>query len=297
LVEDTLKQNRLQQEFEDKVMFEVVPRISNIEIPVSNLKRAIEWYDKVLGAKLGHLDSGWKTAMIHLQNGSGAIGVPSLFLVETEDSTRLHFHNTKHDYVQSVIDFYTPNLEQFYSFLQQHNVALPEIDFTQGRFGFGFQDSEGNSLGVSNVSHMGQEGQPSSQALIPRICTVEIPVANVKESAAWYSKIFGMKVVNLTDDDSVMLQMQGGNNSGVPTVFLFQTETPERLSFNNTNTGIVHGVIDYYTADLHKFHAFLKEQEVEVTDLHMGEGYGGFGFYDPNGNFHGACNAVHRNQE
>jgi catechol 2,3-dioxygenase-like lactoylglutathione lyase family enzyme len=43
----------------------IVPRIACVEIPVSNLKAAVEWYGKILGMNvIGEFQDSWKEAML-----------------------------------------------------------------------------------------------------------------------------------------------------------------------------------------------------------------------------------------
>ncbi|MBB2480162.1 sigma-70 family RNA polymerase sigma factor [Bacillus sp. APMAM] len=134
--------------------------------------------------------------------------------------------------------------------------------------------------------------------IVPRIATIEIPVTNIKASIDWYQKVLGTKVAHETDYDA-MLHLQGGNRIGVPTLYLVQTESVRNLSFLNTNTNIIHSVIDFYVPDLERYHTFLKEQGVEVSGINFlpgMEGKGGFGFKDPDGNSLSVCNVTHQGQ-
>lgn len=135
--------------------------------------------------------------------------------------------------------------------------------------------------------------------IIPRIATIEIPVSVLKKSIDWYHKMLGTTVVHQTSN-TAMLQLQGGNRVGVPTIYLVQTKDKQRLSFLNTNTNIVHSVIDFFVSDLERFHTFLKDQGVEVTEINFisgMEGMGGFGFKDLDGNSLAACNITQLGQE
>lgn len=133
--------------------------------------------------------------------------------------------------------------------------------------------------------------------IVPRVSTLEIPVTNVKRSVEWYSEMLGTKAVH-QDESAAMLHLQGGNRVGVPTLYLVQTESPERLSFKNTNTGVIHSVIDFYIQDLKKFHQFLRDRGVKVTNINLfpGSEYGGFGFEDPDGNLLSVTNVTHQGQ-
>lgn len=137
----------------------IVPRIACIEIPVSNLKAAVEWYRKILGMKvIGEFQDSWKEAM--LQFPENPIGVPTVYLVQTDSQERLKFYNTNHGYTQSIVDFYTADLAQFHRHLKAHGVATNRetIESQPGETGgFGFFDPDGNSFGATNAIFKGQE--------------------------------------------------------------------------------------------------------------------------------------------
>jgi catechol 2,3-dioxygenase-like lactoylglutathione lyase family enzyme len=130
----------------------LVPRITTIEIPVSNLKAAVEWYTMILGLKvLGKFQDTWKEAM--LQFPDQPVGVPAIFLVQTDSPERLRFHNTNHGYTQSIIDFYTADLAAFHRHLKSNGVPMNKdtVELQPGEVsGFGFFDPDGNSFGATN---------------------------------------------------------------------------------------------------------------------------------------------------
>jgi RNA polymerase sigma factor (sigma-70 family) len=156
LMKETLGDKKLGKEFEDDVLGRIVPRIATIEIPVSDVLASVEWYGKILGTKAEFQHS--KSAMLHLQ-GASNVGVPTLYLVQTDDLDAMKFRNSNTDIVHSVIDFYFPDLEKFHAFLQKENVETTGINYfpdkpTMG--GFGFKDPDGHLLSVTNVTHSGQ---------------------------------------------------------------------------------------------------------------------------------------------
>ncbi|OZM56353.1 glyoxalase/bleomycin resistance/dioxygenase family protein [Lottiidibacillus patelloidae] len=131
--------------------------------------------------------------------------------------------------------------------------------------------------------------------LVKRIATVEIPVSNLKSSIEWYGNMLGMKcLVEL--EKAAMLSFN--ESKGVPTVYLVETADTNSVSFTNTNNGVVHSIIDFFTPNLEGFYNFLIDNGVEVGPLNVGpEGLGGFGFQDRDGNWISACNVVHSGQE
>lgn len=130
---------------------------------------------------------------------------------------------------------------------------------------------------------------------VTRISSIEIPVADLNTSVAWYTSMLGLAVTH-QDEKTAMLTFDA---IGVPGLYLVQTDSDDRLKLLNTKTWVEHSVIDFYTSDLEGFYLFLKEQGVRVgtMNVHPEYGIGGFGFEDPDGNQLSACNAVQRGQE
>ncbi|GIQ69348.1 sigma-70 family RNA polymerase sigma factor [Xylanibacillus composti] len=130
--------------------------------------------------------------------------------------------------------------------------------------------------------------------ITPRIATVEIPVSNLKRSIEWYTNTFGLSVwVEL--NNAALLHVQGKNATSAPGIYLVETESPERLTFKNSHTGVEHSVIDFYVPDLERFHVFCSDQKLTVSKINYIEGMGkqgGFGIKDPDGNSIGITNAT-----
>ncbi|MFC5404325.1 sigma-70 family RNA polymerase sigma factor [Cohnella soli] len=297
LMDGLMKNDGFEQNIEREVLRAIVPRIATIEIPVFDLRRAVEWYGDMLGAKLqGEWNDEWKSAMLHFQGGSGAIGVPSIYLVKTEDKRRLTFKNTRHGYIQSVIDLYTHDLKGYYRFLKERGVDVNEIDWEQepNRQGFGFRDCDGNSFGVCNVELTGQGGgsqeTPKAHPFVWRVAGVEIPVTDLKKAVAWYTVTFGMKVLGEPEGDweAAMLYLDGGERLGVPNFYLVETQDEQRLAFVNSYANVTHSVIDFYTANVEPMLTGLRTRKVKMN--------GASGFFDPDGNSLAICSAVHRGQ-
>ncbi|MDT8977769.1 VOC family protein [Paenibacillus sp. chi10] len=136
------------QNIEREVLRSIVPRIATIEIPVSDLRKAIAWYTETFGMKvLGEPDEDWEAAMLYLDGGE-RLGVPNLYLVENQDEQRLAFTNTYTDVTHSVIDFYSANVEEMLIGLRSRIVMMNGVS--------GFFDPDGNSLAVCSAVHYGQ---------------------------------------------------------------------------------------------------------------------------------------------
>lgn len=81
---------------------------------------------------------------------------PSIYLVKTENFKGLSFKNMNNDVIHSVIDFYTPLLNEFYTWLKERHVEVYPIQTNNGKGGFGFKDPDGNILGATNIVNMDQ---------------------------------------------------------------------------------------------------------------------------------------------
>jgi catechol 2,3-dioxygenase-like lactoylglutathione lyase family enzyme len=126
----------------------LVGRITTVEVPVSDLSRAIAWYERHLGLTVTW--RGEHEASLALPSSGPEHGAPALFLVQTEDETRLGFRNTRERFLQSVIDFYTPDLAGLHARLEGAGVDVNPL--LPGARGFGFRDADGNSLGAHSVA-------------------------------------------------------------------------------------------------------------------------------------------------
>lgn len=130
-------------------MGKFTPHVATLEIPVSNLKNSLNWYLAIFDLKIHYQDS--ITAMLTFETK----GVPTIYLVETKELKKLSFKNTITENVHSIIDFFTPSLAEFHSWLKEKNVVVGtlNIDPNHGFGRFSFKDPDGNLLGVTNVLH------------------------------------------------------------------------------------------------------------------------------------------------
>lgn len=129
-----------------------VSHVGTIEIPVAKLERSISFYQEVLGVAI-HFQ-GEKNAMLTFNK----VGVPTIFLVQTESAERTSFLNSYSDTIHSIIDFYTHDLESFYHWLKEKDINVGPLNVhpDNGLDGFGFKDPDGNLLSATNVLHPGQ---------------------------------------------------------------------------------------------------------------------------------------------
>jgi catechol 2,3-dioxygenase-like lactoylglutathione lyase family enzyme len=114
-------------------------KITTVEVPVADLSRALDWYVQKLG-----LEISWRGE--HEATVSLPEGAAHLFLVQTDDLQRLAFHNSRHGYTQSIVDFYTPDLVGLHAHLREQGIEVNDLQ--PGAKGFGFRDLDGNSLGA-----------------------------------------------------------------------------------------------------------------------------------------------------
>ncbi|MGN4125011.1 VOC family protein [Lysinibacillus sphaericus] len=133
-------------------MTKFITHIATIEIPVTNLKSAIDFYSEILSVKTHSLAE--RSAMLTFSTK----GVPTLYLVQTEENVSLSFQNTNNDVVHSIIDFYTSVLQGFYNWLKKKNVEVGTLNINHdaGYGGFSFKDPDGNTFSACNILHPGQ---------------------------------------------------------------------------------------------------------------------------------------------
>jgi predicted enzyme related to lactoylglutathione lyase len=127
-------------------------RISGVEIPVADLRRALAWYQSALG--LSHTWSDEHHAMLteapEANHEAKSTGI-SILLVQTSDSSRLGFHNPGNGLYHSVLDFRTDDLEGLHQHLLLQGVRVDDLKppvNSWAPWGFGFFDSEENRLGA-----------------------------------------------------------------------------------------------------------------------------------------------------
>lgn len=113
--------------------------LTNIEIPVADLERAIVWYRDRLGFELAW--RGEEEAFLTL-TGEGV----RFFLVETTDDCRLEFRKRRTAVVHGPVDFYADDLPGLHRALKERGVEVDPLK--ADAFGFGFRDLDGNRFGV-----------------------------------------------------------------------------------------------------------------------------------------------------
>jgi catechol 2,3-dioxygenase-like lactoylglutathione lyase family enzyme len=133
-------------------MSNFISHVATLEIPVSSLEKAIPFYKEVIGVEVEF--KGEKNAMLTFKKK----GVPTIFMVETEEIDQVSFRNSNNDVEHSIIDFYTADLEGFYEWLKAKEIDVGPLNVhpEHGYGGFGFRDPDGNLLSATNVLHEGQ---------------------------------------------------------------------------------------------------------------------------------------------
>jgi len=137
----------------ERIDIMITPRlkISAIEIPAANLKRAVAWYQEVLAFNCVWSDKFHALLEYGTSTADTSEERIKILLVETSDSTRLLFNNSNTNMLHSVVDFQTDDIDAFHIYLQSKNTVMdifgpPANDWAPR--GFAFFDSEGNRLGT-----------------------------------------------------------------------------------------------------------------------------------------------------
>lgn len=129
-----------------------IPHIATLEIPVSNVQKSIDWYVDIFNLNVHFKDDN--SAMLSFESK----GVPTIYLVQTDEMQPLSFKNSNNQIIHAIIDFYSEQLSEFYHWLKDKNVEVStlNIDPSNGFGGFSFKDPDGNPLGATNILHPGQ---------------------------------------------------------------------------------------------------------------------------------------------
>ena len=115
--------------------------IASVEIPVSDLERARDWYAEHLGFEQEWGDEHHAL----LANGAG----PKVLLVQADPAQRLGFDCPATGLRHAVIDLRTDDLDAMHDRLSGAGVDADPLDQPANDWaprGFGFTDSEGNRL-------------------------------------------------------------------------------------------------------------------------------------------------------
>lgn len=115
--------------------------VATVEIPVSDLRRAVGWYAETLGFKEEWADEH------HALLGAGDDG-PRLLLV-VADGARLGFSCPATGLRHGVVDLRTGDLDALHARLTALGGPVDALDEPGNGWaprGFGFEDSEGNRL-------------------------------------------------------------------------------------------------------------------------------------------------------
>ncbi|KGX84614.1 VOC family protein [Pontibacillus marinus] len=110
---------------------------------------------------------------------------------------------------------------------------------------------------------------------IKRIDAVFVPVMDVEKSEQWYLTMFPFKVVFRSSD-------------GIYVGFRFEDEDEVKTALTIHKVDKMpeqpHAAFNFYVDDVDAVHSYLKEQNVEVGEIHGAEGMRFFNAQDPNGN-------------
>ncbi len=114
-----------------------------IFVPVSDLKRSVEWYTNVLGFVITHNDEPNATVM--MMNDHKIV----FCLVRAFEIKPRPF--PKNDYlVEQYFNFHTHDVEGTHLMLREKGADVGEIENFDGMRGFALHDPDGNKYGVVN---------------------------------------------------------------------------------------------------------------------------------------------------
>ncbi|PFG12070.1 VOC family protein [Bacillus sp. es.036] len=121
-------------------------RIGSVFIPVTNLVKAIAWYEKHLGVqKIEEWGDGvGKGAGFYFPNSPTQLG-----LVQVESATSTEFQ-VKGEHRNSYFNFLVEDIHDFYRKLNDAGVETTELEDFGGMTCFDFYDLNGNPFSVVN---------------------------------------------------------------------------------------------------------------------------------------------------
>ncbi|MGD7062535.1 VOC family protein [Bacillus altitudinis] len=124
-----------------------IQQIATIEIPVTDIPRAVSWYEQILEMIVLHQSE--EAAMLTFTHGEG----PSFYLVKTKHEKRIYFMNSFTGVRHSMVDLFVKDLKIFHQYLSEHEVTVSDIQILADPDlgGFSFEDVDGNVFGVTNI--------------------------------------------------------------------------------------------------------------------------------------------------
>lgn len=117
-------------------------KVGSIFIPVTDVKKSSEWYEKYLGAK--EIDSWEDGAGFYLPTGSTQL---ALVKVEFSQPTEFFINESKK---KSYYNFVVDDIEAAYQHFNAANITTTEIDAYGDMKFFDFFDLDGNLFSVVN---------------------------------------------------------------------------------------------------------------------------------------------------
>jgi lactoylglutathione lyase len=110
-------------------------------IPVSNLKRSVEWYNSILGFTVIH-DDAPEATVVRMYNTSVVF-----CLVKCEEVKTLEFPKNNYN-VGQYFNFHTNDVTETHRRLSESGAKVGEIQSFDGMRGFHLLDPDGNLFGV-----------------------------------------------------------------------------------------------------------------------------------------------------
>jgi catechol 2,3-dioxygenase-like lactoylglutathione lyase family enzyme len=122
--------------------------------------------------------------------------------------------------------------------------------------------------------HLPDRGEIDMMKEITRIDTVFVPVTNLERSEKWYMTLFNLKVI-FRSSDGAYVGFRFKEATSVTALTIHKVEQVPESS---------HATFNFYTSDVDASYAFMKAQDVEVSDIEEGDGVRFFHCKDPDGN-------------
>ncbi|WMT30676.1 VOC family protein [Bacillus aerius] len=98
-----------------------IQQIATIDIPVTDIPRAVSWYEQILEMIVLHQSE--EAAMLTFTHGEE----PSFYLVKIKHEKRIYFMNSFTGVRHSMIGLFVKDLKNFHQNLSEHEVTIPDI--------------------------------------------------------------------------------------------------------------------------------------------------------------------------
>ncbi|QYR20262.1 hypothetical protein KZ483_20870 [Paenibacillus sp. sptzw28] len=262
---------------------ETAIRVAGIRIPVRSVERSEPFYCGRLGLRKGRSDAGRHALTLFPALPHG----PLLELVEADEVPPMHFP-VRGGYFQPIIRLHASDLEGMFGRLDGIKTTAVHQDLPDdgcGRF-FEVADPDGTWLQY----HVNLGEQVIMAGTTEAVVNIEIPVADVRRSAAFYRTI-GFSLDRDPNDEVAFLSagviVDRFGYRGIPEFGIILTRRDEFPLMRFIRQKKWEPVVTLQTEDAEAYRASLVDSGIAVSEWHSQETSCCFLLSDPDGHFLG----------